>query len=280
MAKAETKEVKKTTKAAAPTKAKTVKKVAPEKVVKKEAVESTTSTSAKATADKKVVKTIKVKATSTAAVSVDVYGLDGKASGKISLPGEIFGERVNKALIAQAVRVYLANQRQGNASTKTRGEVDGSTRKIYRQKGTGRARHGGVRAPIFVKGGIVFGPKPRDFGLSMPKKMKRKALFSALSSKVKDSQFMVLSGLEGIEPKTKAFAATLNKLGVADKKQKLLFVTAAKAENVLKAGRNIQGVTFTSVSQLNTYEVLHTKRLVILKDAVSEMEKFFLGKDK
>ena len=96
-------------------------------------------------------------------VSVDVVGIDGKVTGKISLPGEIFGEKLNKALLAQVVRVYLANQRQGTASTKTRGEVEGSTAKIYRQKGTGRARHGSKRAPIFVKGGVVFGPKPRRF---------------------------------------------------------------------------------------------------------------------
>src|SRR5207248_616028 len=98
-----------------------------------------------------------------------------KASGKVSLPKEIFAETVNKKLLAQAVRVYLANKRQGNASTKTRGEVEGSTRKIYRQKGTGNARHGSIRAPIFVKGGIVHGPRPRDFSLGLSKKMRRKA---------------------------------------------------------------------------------------------------------
>ena len=128
-----------------------------------------------APAKKKEVKaevSIVEKVSEKATVSVNVVGIDGKISGKIALPGEIFGEKVNKALLAQAVRVYLANQRQGNASTKTRGEVEGSTRKIYRQKGTGRARHGSVRAPIFVKGGIVFGPKPRDFSLDMPKKKK------------------------------------------------------------------------------------------------------------
>jgi large subunit ribosomal protein L4 len=244
-------------------------KVAPVKAVKKEPVKAEAPVKVKA-----------VKASTNAAVSVDVYGIDGKVSGKVSLPGAIFGERVNKELIAQAVRVYLANQRQGNASTKTRGEVDGSTRKIYRQKGTGRARHGGVRAPIFVKGGIVFGPKPRDYSLSLPKKMKRKALFSALSAKAKDSQVMVLSGVEKLDPKTKVFAEMLKKLGVADKKQKLLFVTTASAENVKRAGRNVPGVSFTVVNQLNTYEVLNTKNLVLLKDAVDEMEKLFLGKDK
>lgn len=271
MAKAETKEVKKPVKAAP--KAKPATKVVPEKATKKAVVK--TEAQVAVTVAKKPVK-----ANTNAVVSVDVYGIDGKVSGKISLPGTIFGEKVNKVLIAQAIRVYLANQRQGNASTKTRGEVEGSTRKIYRQKGTGRARHGGVRAPIFVKGGIVHGPRPKDFSLSLPKKMKRKALYSALSAKVNDKQVMVLSGIEKLEPKTKVFAEMVSKLGLADKKQKLLFVTTAEAAETKRAGRNIPGVSFTSVNRLNTYEVLNTKNLILLKDAVEEMEKHFLGKDK
>jgi large subunit ribosomal protein L4 len=271
MAKAETNEVKKPVKAAP--KAKPVTKVVPEKATK-EAVVKTEAQVAVAVTKKAV------KENTNAAVSIDVYGVDGKVSGKVSLPGEIFGEKVNKVLIAQAIRVYLANQRQGNASTKTRGEVEGSTRKIYRQKGTGRARHGGVRAPIFVKGGIVHGPRPKDFGLSLPKKMKRKALYSALSAKVNDKQVMVLSGVEKLEPKTKVFVEMVSKLGLADKKQKLLFVTTAEAAETKRAGRNIPGVSFTSVNRLNTYEVLNTKNLILLKDAVEEMEKHFLGKDK
>jgi large subunit ribosomal protein L4 len=281
MAKEETKKtVKKTVKpAAVKPAAKTVKKEASKKI----------SPVAKTTAAKKPVvnETVKAevvvskpkKATEKtyASVSIDVIGVDGKVTGKLSLPGEMFGEKVNKALIAQAVRVYLANQRQGNASTKTRGEVDGSTAKIYRQKGTGRARHGSKRAPIFVKGGIVFGPKPRDFSLSFPQKMKRKALFSALSAKVKDKEVMVIDGLGSIKPKTKVFIEMLEKLGVAEKKQKLLFVTAGKDVSlVLRAGRNIQGVNFLPSRQLNTYEVLAAKRLVVMKDAIDEMKEHFL----
>src|SRR5579885_383385 len=140
---------------------------------------------------------------------IDVYGIDRKVSGKVSLPHVIFGEKVNKQLLAQAVRVYLANKRQGTVSTKTRGEVDGSTRKIYRQKGTGRARHGSVRAPIFVHGGVVHGPKPRDYSLNLPKKMRRKALFSALSAKLQDGQIKVVAGFEKLEPKTKAFISAI-----------------------------------------------------------------------
>lgn len=212
-------------------------------------------------------------------VSVDVVGIDGKVTGKIALPGEMFGEKLNKALLAQAVRVYLANQRQGTLSTKTRGEVDGSTRKIYRQKGTGRARHGSVRAPIFVKGGIVFGPKPRDFSLSLPQKMKRKALFSALSAKVKDKEVTVIDGLEAMKPKTKVFAQILKDLGLAGKKQNVLFVTGGEnVAAVLQAGRNIAGVNFLPSKQINTYEVLAASRLVMMKGAVTEMKEHFLKK--
>lgn len=211
-------------------------------------------------------------------VSLDVYGTDGKAAGKVSVSAEMFADTVNKTLLAQAVRVYLANQRQGNASTKTRGEVDGSSAKIYRQKGTGRARHGSKRAPIFVKGGVVFGPKPRDFGLSLPAKMKRKALFSALSAKVADKTLTVVEGFESVEAKTKKFVGVLSKLGLTDKKQNLLLVTDSKAVKVKRAGRNVEGVAFAGGTLLNAYEVLRSKRVVIMKEALEEMEKTFTGK--
>ena len=158
---------------------------------------------------KPVAKTVK---SPVSKLTVSVYGMDGKSSGTVTLPKEIFGEVVNKKLLAQAVRVYMANKRQGNASTKTRGEVEGSTRKIYRQKGTGNARHGSIRAPIFVKGGIVHGPKPRDFGLDLSKKMRRKALFSALSAKLQDGDVKVVSGFEKMTPKTKQFVSVLGKI--------------------------------------------------------------------
>src|SRR3989338_5152877 len=125
-----------------------------------------------------------------------VFDTKGALKKTIDLPKEIFGVQENNILLAQAVRVYLANQRQGTVSTKTRGEVAGSTRKIYRQKGTGRARHGSIRAPIFVHGGLVFGPKPRDYSMKFPKKMRKAALASALSSKVNDAQVKVVDGLE------------------------------------------------------------------------------------
>ena len=211
-------------------------------------------------------------------LTVSVYGLDGKVSGKVSLPKEIFGETVNKKLLAQAVRVYQANKRQGNASTKTRGEVDGSTRKIYRQKGTGKARHGSLRAPIFVKGGIVHGPKPRDFGLELPKKMKRKALFSALSAKLQDGEVKVLSGLEKITPKTKQFVQVLEKLAFEGSSKKLLLIAPDNFDNARRASRNLTGITNTSALRLNALEVLSSKYLLFTREAIAEMETNFLKK--
>jgi large subunit ribosomal protein L4 len=282
MAKEETtKTVKKT--AVKPVKKETTKKVSPAKVAAKKTVAKPEVSETKKSVAKETVKSevvVSKKADKTyAAVSIDVIDTSGKVTGKVSLPGEMFGEKINKPLLAQAVRVYLANQRQGNASTKTRGEVDGSTAKIYRQKGTGRARHGSKRAPIFVKGGLVFGPKPRDFSLSFPQKMKRKALFSALSAKVKDKEVTVIDGLGAIAPKTKVFFAMLQKIGATDKKQKMLFVTAGKdSALIMRAGRNIQGVSFLPSKQINTYEVLVAKRLVVMKDAIDEMKEHFLKK--
>ncbi len=210
------------------------------------------------------------------AVTVSVYDISGKEIEMLNLPKEIFGAKVNLSLMAQAVRVYLANQRQGNASTKTRGEVTGSTRKIYRQKGTGRARHGGIRAPIFVKGGIAHGPKPQDYSLVMPKKMKRKALFSALTAKASGKQVAVIAGLESIEPKTKVMAQILTHFGLADKKAKVLLVMPHPNDTVTRAGRNLAGVTITAADRLNTYEILNAKSLVFMKDAIEKMEEVFL----
>lgn len=256
----------------------TVKKTTEEKV-KKTAAKAAKPAVKKAAPKKVEAVEAEVKAAKPAAakksVSLDVYGVDGKVSGKVSVPAEMFGDTVNKILLAQAVRVYLANQRQGNASTKTRGEVDGSSAKIYRQKGTGRARHGSKRAPIFVKGGVVFGPRPRDFGLTLPAKMKRKALFSALSAKVADKTLIIVEGFEALEAKTKKFVQALTKLGVTEKKQSLLFVTDSKAEKVKRAGRNIPGVDFAGATRLNAYEVLKSKRVVIMREALEEMEKTF-----
>jgi large subunit ribosomal protein L4 len=263
-----TKEVKKPVKKAASvsTKKAAEKVVARKADVVKTTVEVAVSTSFDKAQDKKK------------SMSADVYDLTGKVAGKVTLPAEMFGDKVNKTLVSQAVRVYLANKRQGTVSTKTRGEVDGSTRKIYRQKGTGRARHGSIRAPIFVKGGIVFGPRPRDYSLELPTKMKRKALFSVLSGKLTSGEIKIVSGFEDITPKTKKFVAALQKLELDGKKRSVLLVTAGKTENLKRAAGNVSGVNLLPANLLNAYEVIKNKHLVLMKDAVSEMEKTFLAK--
>lgn len=211
-------------------------------------------------------------------LQAEVRDLAGKIIETISLPKEIFGAALNKQLIAQAVRVHLANTRRGTVSTKTRGEVRGSTRKIYRQKGTGRARHGGVRAPIFVHGGLVFGPKPRDYSLAMPQKMRRKALFTALSAKMQESTITFIAGLDKIEPKTKAFVATLKSLALDGKEKSILLVLPSMKEhsNLVKAARNVPGISYMQANGLNTYDVLRHKAIIMTKDAVKTLQDTFL----
>lgn len=207
-------------------------------------------------------------------VSVSVFGIDGKSVGKMTLPVELFAAKVNDALVAQAVRVYLANQREGAASTKTRGDVEGSTRKIYRQKGTGRARHGGIRAPIFVGGGITFGPHPRDYHLDLPQKMKRAALASALTSALGEGKMIIVSGLEGLT-KTKDMAHALQSVGVTGS---ALLVVDGGAVTTSRAARNIADVDILPAQDLHAYTVLTHQKLVFMKEAVEVLKKRFAQK--
>ncbi len=202
-------------------------------------------------------------------LSVPVVGADGKAKGKMTLPKEFFDVAVNKKLLAQAVRVFLANQRVGNSSTKTRGEVEGSTRKIYRQKGTGRARHGAIRAPIFVGGGIVFGPKPRDYRLTMTAKMKKVALAGALTDKLRARQIIVVDGFDSLKPKTKLFAAAFAAVGGG---KHTLFVVSKDAANLTRATRNIATVESMVVENLHPYAVLAHDKVVFTKEALKHYE--------
>ncbi len=206
-----------------------------------------------------------------------VYDTKGKVVESLTLPKEIFGAKVNNHLMAQAVRVFLSNRRKGTVKTKSRGEVNKTTKKVYRQKGTGRARHGAMSAPIYVGGGVAFGPRPRDFSLSLPQKMKRAALFSALTAKVQSGEIKILTGLEKIEPKTKLMSDVLKNLSLEGKKKKLLLVTSdPKAENVKKAGRNIKGLNILDANLLNTYQVLDNKGIILMKGAIEAIEKSFL----
>ncbi|HEV2339579.1 MAG TPA: 50S ribosomal protein L4 [Patescibacteria group bacterium] len=250
------------TKATSVSKKKAVEKVIPTKkhtAVIQATVQATSRTAKKATSPE-----------------MTVVDTSGKTVETMALPENIFAAKVNARLMAQAVRVHLMNQRKGTASTKTRGEVEGSTRKIYRQKGTGRARHGGIRAPIFVKGGIAHGPKPRDYSLTMPTKMKRKALFSALTTKLQAGDIILVAGLEKLEPKTKIMAQALQKIG--RNKERTLLVMDKNVQSVFRAANNIADLTVQAANRINTYIVLDAKKIILMKDAISTLEQTFGGK--
>lgn len=208
-------------------------------------------------------------------ITLSLYDKKGEKKDEIEVSKKIFSEKINKKLIAQAIRVYLANQRQGTASTKTRSEVKGSTKKIYRQKGTGRARHGSIKAPIFVGGGIVGGPKPRDYSLKINKKQKRKAFYSALTLQYQEKNILVFDNeLLKINPKTKEVIKILEKLDLLGKKILFIFSKLEK-NNFLLAARNIEKIDFIDVYSLNTYEVLNHQKLVFFDDALEVLEKHF-----
>lgn len=219
--------------------------------------------------------TVKVATDKNSTYKATVVSVSGEAKGTMSLPSDIFGIKPNKKLINQAIRVYLANQRQGTSSTKTRSEVKGSTRKIYRQKGTGRARHGANKAPLFVGGGIAFGPKPRDFSLKLPQKMRKIALLSALSEKAKDGAIKVVDG--DFSGKTKEISNLFKKLSLTNKKGEvnrvLLIVSSDK--NARQGAKNIEGVEIENAMSLSTYPVVVNRQILFVKSAVDELEKKF-----
>lgn len=221
------------------------------------------------TAEKSEVKS----ATKSSNLSIPVFSMDGKTTANLTLAKEIFGVEINNRLLAQAIRVYLSNKKVFTNFTKTRGEVVGSTIKIFKQKGTGRARHGAITAPIFVGGGITFGPKPRAKSLDLSKKMKKAALLSALSSKVAEKRAFILADAEKSSGKTKDFVQVLTK--ISDQKIMLptLIVTGEKTGTVLRGVKNISGVTTLTANLLNAYEVLKHDNLVLTKDAVEMLTK-------
>lgn len=209
----------------------------------------------------------------TSAFSVPVYSLLGKSAGSFDLPKSVFGAEINKALLAQALRVYLNNQKGHYSNTKTRGEVEGSTRKIYRQKGTGRARHGGVRAPIFVGGGIALGPKSRKVTLDLPKKMKKASLVSSLSQKLLDKQIFGISGLEKVTGKTSQLASFIKKI----EKKSTLIVTDKIPDLAARAASNLKSVNLISAGDLNALEVIKAQSLIFTREAVEALEKRVSG---
>ncbi|KAJ52225.1 large subunit ribosomal protein L4 [Clostridium tetanomorphum] len=203
--------------------------------------------------------------------TVGLFNKEGKKVGDFQLADNVFGVEVNKDALHQVVVAQLANKRQGTQSAKTRAEVAGGGIKPWRQKGTGRARQGSIRAPQWIHGGIVFAPKPRDYRVSIPKSMRRVALKSALSSKVQDNQLIVLESLELEAPKTKEVVKILNALNVT----KTLIVTAESDQNIYKSARNIKGVTVLPVNNLNVYDILKYDNFIVTKDAVSKIEEVY-----
>ena len=203
--------------------------------------------------------------------NVSVYNIEGKEVGTIELNDAVFGVEVNEHLVHMAVVQQLANNRQGTQKAKTRSEVSGGGRKPWRQKGTGHARQGSIRAPQWTGGGVVFAPVPRDYSFKLNKKEKRAALKSALTSKVQGSSLIVVDELKFDEIKTKNFTNVMNNLKV----EKGLVVIADNDINVVMSARNVADVDTTLVNTINVYDVMKAKTVVLTKDAVAKIEEVY-----
>ena len=203
---------------------------------------------------------------------IDVYNMEGKKVSEVELNERIFGIEPNENVVHSVVTNYLANQRQGTQSTKTRAEVSGGGKKPWKQKGTGRARQGSTRAPQWIKGGIALGPKPRSYKYTVNRKEKALAIRSVLSSKVLENNLVVVDKFELEQIKTKMVANTLTNLKVEGK---TLIMLASKNENVQKSARNIEGVKTSSVNTINVYDLLKYKNLVITLDTVKQLEEVY-----
>nr|MBP3681195.1 50S ribosomal protein L4 [Clostridia bacterium] len=204
--------------------------------------------------------------------SIDVYNVEGKKVKSVDLKEEVFGIEPNEAVVHSVLVNFLANQRQGTQSTKTRAEVRGGGRKPWRQKGTGRARQGSIRAPQWIKGGIALGPKPRSYKYTVNKKERRLAIKSLLSSKVLENELTVVDTFAFDTIKTKQMVNALTNLKVEGK---TLILLADKNENVQKSARNIEGVKTTLVNTINVYDLLKYKNLVITLDTVKKLEEVY-----
>lgn len=203
---------------------------------------------------------------------INVLNVSGQVTGEIELNDSIFDIEVNEHVLYEAVKCQLANRRQGTQSAKTRAEVRGGGRKPWRQKGTGRARQGSIRAVQWVGGGVAFAPKPRDYSYSLPKKVRRLALKSALTSKVRLNEIIVLDALSLDAPKTKDMVNVFKNVNAA---KKTLVVTADNDVNVVKSIRNIEGANVCHVSTLNVYDILNCDSFIITTDAVKKVEEVY-----
>ena len=203
---------------------------------------------------------------------IDVYNIEGKKVSDIELADSVFGIEPNEKIVHSVLVNYMANQRQGTSNTKTRAEVTGGGRKPWKQKGTGRARQGSIRAPQWFKGGIALGPKPRDYSYRVNKKERRLAIRSVLSSKVLENNLVVVDAMNFDAIKTKNMVSALNNLKVEGK---TLIVLPEKNENVQKSARNIEGVKTSLVNTINVYDLLKYNKLVLTVDAVKNLEEVY-----
>ena len=203
---------------------------------------------------------------------IDVYNIEGKKVSDIELADSVFGIEPNEKIVHSVLVNYMANQRQGTSNTKTRAEVAGGGRKPWKQKGTGRARQGSIRAPQWFKGGIALGPKPRDYSYRVNKKERRLAIRSVLSSKVLENNLVVVDAMNFDAIKTKNMVSALNNLKVEGK---TLIVLPEKNENVQKSARNIEGVKTSLVNTINVYDLLKYNKLILTVDAVKNLEEVY-----
>ena len=206
--------------------------------------------------------------------TLDVKNLSNDVVGQIELDDRVFGQPLNRALIYDAVKAYMTNQRTGTVSTKTRGEVSGSGRKLWKQKGTGRARIASIRSPLWKGGGATHGPKPRPWEVRMPKKMRRKALCSALSERLREGRIVVVETFELDSHKTKAFASTLTGLG---HERKTLVIDGGGNDNLARAGRNLPSVTLATGQGINIYDVLAHDKIVFSRAALTQLTEKLVG---
>ena len=204
--------------------------------------------------------------------NVSVFNMEGNEVGTLELNDAVFGVEVNEHLVHMAVVAQLANKRQGTQKAKTRSEVSGGGKKPWRQKGTGRARQGSTRAPQWTHGGIVFAPKPRDYTITLNKKVKRLAMKSALSSKVQDNEMIVVDAITTEGYKTKKIAEMLKALG---SEKKALIVLPEVDAQVIASAANIPGVKTAQVNTLNVYDILNADKFIVVKDAVSKIEEVY-----
>ena len=206
-------------------------------------------------------------------VEMNIHTIDGKKIGEIELDNNLFDAKINKHVVHQIVKRYLAGKRRGTASTKNRSEVSGGGKKPWKQKGTGRARAGSIRSPLWVGGGVIFGPENRDYSYPIPKKMRLVALKSILSDKAKNNNIIILDDLELKEGKTKEIISIFNNLNLEG--NKVLIVIDKEDELIKRAVSNLEGIMVITANKINTYELINYKKIIITKDALKVIEEVF-----